>query len=394
VSPERARFDRGRRALLARAAAGGGLWLLGCGDDSLAPLPAGGCTDPFAGAELLGLVPFVGEGDPVLDTAFGTGLDGRLYTDLSGLGPETLVTPNDHFYVRTRAPASLAPAEGWSVAVAGEVTTPRVLAIEELLAASRPQGVILMECSGNGPKAHFGLISAATWEGVPLLEIVEAAGPLPGATRVRVTGYDVHAEPSELSTAGASWVLSLDDLAATGAFLATRMNGVALPLDHGRPVRLLVPGWYGCTCIKWVESIELVTDDVPATSQMQEFASRTHQTGIPALARDYRPASMDQAAMPVRVERWRTADGERYRIVGVMWGGYRLTDALALQLGASPPERVAVCPPQSTNATWTLWSHVVRPPGPGVHAIRLAIDDPTIPTRRLDSGFYERSIEG
>ncbi len=65
----------------------------------------------------------------------------------------------------------------------------------------------------------------------------------------------------------------------------------------------------------------LVDDDEPATPQMMEFASRTHQNGTPRMARDYRPASQDQAAMPVRVERWRLADGTRlHRIVGFLRG--------------------------------------------------------------------------
>jgi DMSO/TMAO reductase YedYZ molybdopterin-dependent catalytic subunit len=192
------------------------------------------------------------------------------------------------------------------------------------------------------------------------------------------------------SMPGASWIFSFEELAS--AFLATEMNGAPLPPDHGAPVRLYVPGWYGCTCIKWVNEIRLVADDEPATSQMIEFASRTHQVGTPALARDYLPASMDQAAMPIRVERWRV-DGEIvHRVVGILWGGYEPTGALSF--GASPGsfEPVDVCPPATTNATWTVWQHPWRPRSTGLHAIRMRIDDPRIPTRRLDTGFYERVV--
>ena len=59
--------------------------------------------------------------------------------------------------------------------------------------------------------------------------------------------------------------------------------------DHGAPVRLVVPNWYGCACIKWVTHVEMVPDDEPATTQMREFAARTHQNGVPARARDYQP---------------------------------------------------------------------------------------------------------
>src|SRR5204862_7518096 len=104
------------------------------------------------------------------------------------------------------------------------------------------------------------------------------------------------------------------------ALLATGMNGAPLPPDHGFPVRLIVPGWYGCACIKWIDRIDLVAADAPATTQMREFARRTHQNGEPALAREFTPAVIDQAAMPVRVEKW-LADGRiAYRVIGVMWG--------------------------------------------------------------------------
>src|SRR6185436_10905211 len=137
---------------------------------------------------------------------------------------------------------------------------------------------------------------------------------LRAATRVLVSGFDDHSQPSTHSTAGASWIFTLAELAETGAFLATRMNGEPLPRDHGFPLRLVVPGWYGCTCIKWVDAISFVDDDALATSQMQEFASRTMQNGMPALARDYLPAEIDQAAMPVRVEEWNVGGRLAYRV--------------------------------------------------------------------------------
>ena len=99
------------------------------------------------------------------------------------------------------------------------------------------------------------------------------------------------------------------------------MNDGDLPPEHGAPVRLIVPNWYGCSCIKWVSRIDLVGDEEPATSQMREFAARTHQRGMPALARDYEPAVIDLAALPVRVERWRVDDRLVYRVVGIRWGG-------------------------------------------------------------------------
>ena len=89
------------------------------------------------------------------------------------------------------------------------------------------------------------------------------------------------------------------------------MNGEPLPPDHGFPVRLVVPGWYGCVCIKWVTAIDLVGAEERPTSQMLEFAERTHQVGpggAPTRARDFQPAVMDLAALPIRVEQWQVGE--------------------------------------------------------------------------------------
>jgi DMSO/TMAO reductase YedYZ molybdopterin-dependent catalytic subunit len=196
---------------------------------------------------------------------------------------------------------------------------------------------------------------------------------------------------------GASWIFSRDDLPR--ALLAMRMNGAPLPRDHGFPIRLIVPGWYGCACIKWVDRIDLVPDEAPATAQMQEFAARTHQdirrlrTSTPPLARDFIPAVIDTAAMPVRVEKWIAGGRVEYRITGIIWGGSTPTNALSIRFKTSQPwTPVDDCPMPASTLTWSLWSHTWRPDAPGRYQIVLKVTDPSIRTRRLDLFFYVREI--
>jgi DMSO/TMAO reductase YedYZ molybdopterin-dependent catalytic subunit len=166
---------------------------------------------------------------------------------------------------------------------------------------------------------------------VPLSELLAKAGFKRNASRVMVSGFDQYSSSSKTSVAGADWIFHLDELDAARAFLATEMNGQPLTSDHGAPLRLLVPGWYGCTCIKWVTDIQLVSNDAEATSQMREFAARTHQTGVPVIARDYSPAIIDQAAMPTRVEKWLVNGKIKYRVVGILWGGSRPVKKLEIR---------------------------------------------------------------
>lgn len=386
-----------RRLFLAGSVGSALAALLGCGDDAS---PDARTPGEGGEGEFLGELPFVGEGEVPFGELVGEGLDGRLYTDLARLEPNSLAVPNPLFYVRTRYPDQLVAPATWKVAVGGLVAAPSEVALPELEAMARPMGGVLLECSGNTRRGRFGLMSAADWEGVFLAEVLErlakkGRGPSEGASAVLVSGFDGHSKPSAggHSVPGASWVFRLSELEETGAFLATRMNGELLPPDHGSPLRLVVPGWYGCTCIKWVNGIALVGDDEPATAHMKEFASRTHQAGVPELARDFAPAAIDPAAMPVRAERWRTGGEARVRVVGIAWGRFPPLGSLEIRLGDGSFERVARTEVASPEGTWSLWSHVFSRPAPGRQALRLRFAAPGLRTRRLDAGHYDREVE-
>ncbi len=352
------------------------------------------CSEDLAGATFLGTEQFLGEGETPLHTLLGAGLDGRLFTDLSVLNPNALITPNDHFYVRTRYPDQLDPAAPWRIRIAGLVETALTLDLDWFHEREQSLGTHLLECSGNSVGGHFGLISAADWHGVPLNDVLRISAVRPEATRLSISGFDQHSQPSanNHSTPGASWIFSFDQLESSGAFLATKMNGAALPPDHGFPIRLLVPGWYGCTSIKWVDRIDLVDDGALATSQMKEFASRTHQPEAFELARDYLPAAIEAAAMPIRVERWRLPDGVGYRVVGIRWGGDQPVEQLSIQFGDGAYEPVELCPARASPRTWSLWTYLWRPATSGEYPIRLRVTAPAVRQRRLDLGYYVRTV--
>src|ERR1043166_2364487 len=171
------------------------------------------------------------------------------------------------------------------------------------------------------------------------------------------------------------------------------MNGKPLARDHGAPVRLVVPGWYGCAAIKWVTAVTFAEESAPASSHMREFAARTHQQGVPELARAYRPAAIDQAAMPTRVEKWLVDGKIRYRVAGILWGGRRTVGALEIRF--NPEEEYVRVDDfrQAANDPWSFWSHAWTPKAPGTYMIRLRVPDRTVETKRLDSGYYFRAWE-
>ncbi|MFT5458143.1 MAG: DMSO/TMAO reductase YedYZ molybdopterin-dependent catalytic subunit [Myxococcota bacterium] len=353
------------------------------------PGPAA-CLDPPLGSFIRDL-PFEDETPRDLETLTGEGLEGRYVLDLTTVDDAVLVVPTARFFIRTAQPDLIDTAD-WVVRIGGRVSAPADVPIADLLALARPQGVVHFECSGNTAYGGFGLQSAADFDGVPVGEVFALAAA--ETTRVRISGFDEHSAPSTGSDAGASWVFTVAELEAAGAFFATGMNGEALPDDHGFPVRLVIPAWYGCAMIKWVNAIDFVDENEPATGQMMEFASRTHQPGVPALARDYLPAEIDVAALPIRVEEWEV-DGERVLwIVGLVWGGTVAAPPLRLHLDDDEEgEPVEVCPERTDARTWGLWSHTLPTPRRGSRSIWLTVDDPAVRTRRLDDRYYERFVD-
>ena len=350
-------------------------------------------SDPFQGGKQLGILEFTGESRAPLDTVIGSELDARLFSDLSTLNPEQQVTPIEKFYVRTTASNLLDTGNRWAIKVGGLIAAPVTLTLDDVKKNAMPAGLHLMECSGNARATRFGMLSVAGWSGMPISDVLQGCKPKPQATRAMVSGFDNYSGTSATSVPGADWIFTLEQLKASNAFLATEMNGQPLSKDHGAPVRLVVPGWYGCTCIKWVNAITFVDENAPATSQMQEFAARTHQQGVPKLAKDYRPATIDQAAMPIRVEKWLVEGRIRYRVVGILWGGSRLVKELGIRFSPEEDYVQVDYVSQTANDPWSFWSHAWTPKTAGTYLIRLRVTDPLVETKRLDSGYYVRSVE-
>lgn len=390
---DRFRGKLDRRELLRGSLIAGGVLLAGFDTPGWPATPEDQETKAIPSGKMLGIVDFTGEARVPLGEAFGAELDGRQYTDLSRMTAENPVTAAEQFYVRTRASNLLDPQKPWSVHMSGQVGKPFDIALDDLRRTARPLGVHLMECAGNARSVHFGMIGVANWKGTPVSEVLERVKARGDAKRVLISGFDRYVARSASSVPGASWVFTAEELRKTGAFFATEMNGSPLTKDHGAPVRLVVPGWYGCTCIKWVNEITIVDDATAATSQMQEYAARTMQNGVPQLAREYNPSIIEHAAMPIRIEKWAAEGKISYQVLGILWGGS--VSAKKLQIRFNPDEDYVDVEnlQQASNDSWSFWTHAWTPKQPGTYLIRLHVADSGVTSRRLDAGYYMRTVE-
>jgi DMSO/TMAO reductase YedYZ molybdopterin-dependent catalytic subunit len=365
--------------------------------------------DPIAGARMLGRLPFISDKQDVEPgTRMEVGRDARRVIDLASLlTPQGRTTPNEVYFIRTEYPNKLDPPKEWKIKIHGAVQKPQELSLASLREKIESKGPVLMECSGNTWHLQYGLMSVGDFDGIPLSKVIDIARPTSKAKAVFINGFDETTLQSKRnhSKPTCSWIFTFDQLDRAGAFLATRINGAPLPNDLGSPVRLMMPGWYGCTEAKWVDEIKFVDNDQPATLQMLEFASRTHQSltgGVgPAMARDYRPGTMQLSALPVRVEQWMKGDKLVYRLVGITWGarGDR-TDNLQISFGnlnnraATPFVPVQFCQTKTSVSDYGIWLHHWEPQHKGPHAIRLRFEgkeSPRLKDAWFNRGKYERA---
>lgn len=164
-------------------------------------------------------------------------------------GMTPFVTPNSSFYrIDTALAVPQVPADTWKLRVHGLVDREIELTFDDLLQRNVVERMITMTCVSN--EIGGKLVGNATWLGVPIADILDEVGVKPGADQLKSTSVDGW-------TAGTP-VATVTD--GRDALLAFGMNGEPLPVEHGFPVRMIVPGVYGyVSATKWLTDLELTT---------------------------------------------------------------------------------------------------------------------------------------
>ena len=179
---------------------------------------------------------------------------------------EAFETPVDRFFVRSHFGVPQRVPAAWTLAIDGEVATPLQLTLAEVRALPSQSRAVTLECAGNGRGLYElpntsgvqwerGAVSTATWTGVPLGLLLERAGLRDTAAHCWMEGIDRAPRP-EVPTFLRSIprARALDDV-----LVAWEMNGAPIPLLHGGPLRLIVPGWFGMASAKWLTHIHART---------------------------------------------------------------------------------------------------------------------------------------
>jgi DMSO/TMAO reductase YedYZ molybdopterin-dependent catalytic subunit len=170
-----------------------------------------------------------------------------------------LIVPTERFFMRSNGPVPIIDPGTWSMTVTGRVDHPLHLRLDDVQTMPQRTLTAFLECAGNG-RTRFVPIADGTpwgndaagnaiWEGVPLHEVLDRAGIRDDAVDVVCQGGDF----PEMQRGGPLAVARDPD-----TLLVLRMNGEPLPVAHGGPVRLLVPGWAGIASTKWLVGLHVL----------------------------------------------------------------------------------------------------------------------------------------
>jgi DMSO/TMAO reductase YedYZ molybdopterin-dependent catalytic subunit len=257
----------------------------------------------------------------------------QLATRNRGMPLEALrydMTPTGLHYLLIHFDIPAIDADAWRLRIGGAAANPLALSLDDVRALPRQTIPVTLECAGNGrarltprPVSQPWLneaISTAAWTGTPLWPLMERAGLPVDAVELVFTGADRGIQGEIEQDYARS--LTLEEARRPEVMLVYEMNGRPLEPQHGFPVRLIVPGWYGMTSVKWLRSIEAVTQPFEGYQQTPAYHYTAGADDRGEAVSRIRPrALMVPVGIPDFFSRHRVVDAGRVEIFGRAWSG-------------------------------------------------------------------------
>jgi DMSO/TMAO reductase YedYZ molybdopterin-dependent catalytic subunit len=294
----------------------------------------------------------------------------QLATRNHGMPLEALrwdVTPVGLHYLLIHYDIPLVDGTAWALEVGGRVERPLRLTLPELEALPSVELAVTMECAGNGrarleprPASQPWLVEAvgtALWRGVPLRDVLEHAEPAEDAAGVVFTGLDRGVEGGEEQSYQRG--LPLEEALDGEALLAYEMNGRPLPPQHGFPLRLVVPGWYGMTNVKWLAQIDVTAEPFAGYQHERAYRFRRDEEdeGEP-LVRMAPRSLLVPPGIPDFFSRERTLEAGEQTLEGRAWSGHAPVEAVDVTTdGGETWEPARLDPdPFGSRWAWRRWA--------------------------------------
>jgi DMSO/TMAO reductase YedYZ molybdopterin-dependent catalytic subunit len=275
------------------------------------------------------------------------------------------VTPTGMHYLLIHYDIPEVDVNGWRLKTGGLVSRPLNLTLEEIKNRPARTLAVTMECAGNG-RALFTprrisqpwfleAIGTAEWTGAPLRDVLEESGFRHDASEIIFTGFDRGVEGGEVQYYQRS--LSVREAMREEVLLAYEMNGQPLQPQHGYPLRLLVPGWYGMASVKWLDRIEVVAEPFQGFQMAKVYRySRTEDERGEAVTLIRVRALMIPPGIPDFMTRTRLVNTGPVTLTGKAWAGRLSVSRVEVSLnGGSAWSDARLEKPVSPYA-WCAWT--------------------------------------
>jgi DMSO/TMAO reductase YedYZ molybdopterin-dependent catalytic subunit len=289
------------------------------------------------------------------------------------------VTPLGLHYLLIHYDIPFIDPTDWRLEVGGRVRRPLSLTLSDLQTRATRTIVSTMECAGNGramlsprPLSQPWLLEAvgtAEWLGLSLRDLLAEAAPLPDASEVLFTGADRGIEGGIDQHYQRS--LPIDEACRDEVVLAYGLNGAPLPPQHGFPLRLLVPGWYGMTNVKWLTRITVLDEPFTGPQQARSYRLRQHEDAEGDLVTRMEPRSlMIPPGIPDFLTRRRTVAMDPSVLRGRAWSGWAPIALVEVSTdGGRSWEAAELAGDAASPWAWESWTYRWEPPGPGEYEV-------------------------
>ena len=290
---------------------------------------------------------------------------------------DSYLTPNEEFFVRSHfGPPVIDPKE-WRLEFDGLIKSPRTMRLEDLKKFEIVTLPATLQCAGNGrslfkpavPGAQwqYGAVGNAEWRGVRLSDVLNSLEVSPTAHHVQLEGYDIAPMPTVPAFTRS---IPLDRATAKNTLLAFEMNGEPLPVLHGGPLRLVVPGWAGENWTKWLRRI---------TVQENEASGFYMQTGY-RIPDGNGSSTVPISAMPVKSLIARPIENSSQTLAPLMIAGVAFTGTGSVtEVEVSTDNGMswtkAELEPQKSAGAWQLWRYHWKPTTAGKYVIAARATD-------------------
>ena len=266
-------------------------------------------------------------------------------------GPAPEITPIDNFYVVSKNFSDpVVDAQSWSLSVGGLVDKPMKLSLSDLRALPGITEYVTLECVSND--VGGGLMSTGSFTGVRLAELLNRAGAKAQGTWVAFTARDGYTESVPVSL-----IQSTPEI-----MVAYELDGAPLPVSHGFPARMVIPGLYGMKGPKWLDRIDLVNHESGGYWEQQGWS---RDPIVKTTARIDAPADGGVVKLgPVT-------------IAGVAFAGTRGIKKVEYSTDGGASWREAPFKAPLSTLTWVLWTADWAPAAEGAYRIMARATDGT-----------------